>query len=80
MKVDGLSDGKAFSDVSFELHRGEILGIAGLEGCGKMRLYALFLEKTIIVPVPLKSTIKHIPTASILLWNGELRLYLQNGK
>ena len=35
MKVDGLSDGKAFSDVSFELHRGEILGIAGLEGCGK---------------------------------------------
>lgn len=35
MKVEGLSDGKAFSDVSFELHRGEILGIAGLEGCGK---------------------------------------------
>ena len=31
MKVEGLSDGKAFSDVSFELHRGEILGIAGLE-------------------------------------------------
>lgn len=80
MKVDGLSDGKAFSDVSFELHRGEILGIAGLEGCGKNEVIRAIFGKTIIVPVPLKSTIKHIPTASILLWNGELRLYLQNGK
>lgn len=35
MKVEGLSDGKTFQDISFELHRGEILGIVGLEGCGK---------------------------------------------
>gem|GEM_PF-2772903 len=35
MEVKNLSDGAHFFDVSFELHRGEILGIAGLEGCGK---------------------------------------------
>ncbi len=35
MEVKGLSDDAHFFDISFELHRGEILGIAGLEGCGK---------------------------------------------
>lgn len=35
LSVENLSDGKNFFDVSFELHRGEILGISGLEGCGK---------------------------------------------
>ena len=47
MKVEGLSDGKAFSDVSFELHRGEILGIAGLEGCGKNEVIVQSLEKPV---------------------------------
>jgi len=35
MQADHISDGKVFKDVSFQLRRGEILGIAGVEGCGK---------------------------------------------
>lgn len=37
LKVDGLTDvtGKKFQDVSFELHKGEILGFYGLVGAGR---------------------------------------------
>ena len=35
MRVEGLSRGDAFSDISFDLHQGEILGIAGLLGSGR---------------------------------------------
>ncbi len=35
LKVEGLSSGRAFHDVSFELRRGEILGFAGLVGAGR---------------------------------------------
>lgn len=35
LKVENLSSGKAFHNVSFELHRGEILGFAGLVGAGR---------------------------------------------
>ncbi|MDO5702460.1 MAG: sugar ABC transporter ATP-binding protein [Lachnospiraceae bacterium] len=35
LKVDNLSAGSAFHNVSFELHRGEILGFAGLVGAGR---------------------------------------------
>jgi ABC-type sugar transport system ATPase subunit len=35
LKVDRLSCGKLFQDVSFKLHRGEILGMAGLIGAGR---------------------------------------------
>jgi ABC-type sugar transport system ATPase subunit len=35
LRVDGLSRLHAFEDVSFKLHRGEILGIAGLLGSGR---------------------------------------------
>ncbi|MCI8861089.1 MAG: sugar ABC transporter ATP-binding protein [Lachnospiraceae bacterium] len=38
MEVEHLSSGKAVSDISFELHKGEILGIAGLEGSGRTEL------------------------------------------
>ena len=35
LKVENLSSGKAVKNVSFELHRGEILGMAGLVGAGR---------------------------------------------
>ena len=35
LKVENLSSGKAFRNVSFELHKGEILGFAGLVGAGR---------------------------------------------
>lgn len=38
LKVENLSSGKSFSNVSFELHRGEILGFAGLVGAGRTEI------------------------------------------
>ncbi|MEA4870934.1 MAG: sugar ABC transporter ATP-binding protein [Christensenella sp.] len=38
LEVDGLSSGEALKDVSFLLQKGEILGIAGLEGSGRTEL------------------------------------------
>ena len=35
LKVENLSSGSAFHNVSFELHKGEILGFAGLVGAGR---------------------------------------------
>ncbi len=43
MEVEGLTVPGRFSNVSFRLHRGEVLGIAGLIGCGSEALaLALF--------------------------------------
>lgn len=38
MRVEGLSSGKKFQDVSFDVRRGEILGVAGLIGAGRTEL------------------------------------------
>jgi ribose transport system ATP-binding protein len=38
LKVDGLSRPREFSNVSFSLHRGEILGVSGLIGAGRTEL------------------------------------------
>ncbi len=41
LKVAGLSRGKAVLDAGFELHAGEVLGIAGLVGSGRTELMRL---------------------------------------
>ena len=35
LKVENLSSGKSFSDISFEVHKGEIFGLLGLVGAGR---------------------------------------------
>jgi ribose transport system ATP-binding protein len=43
LSVEGLSHGRSFKNVSFTLHRGEILGLAGLSGSGNSEVVrALF--------------------------------------
>ena len=41
LKVSGLSRGKAVQDAAFDLHAGEVLGIAGLVGSGRTELMRL---------------------------------------
>ncbi len=41
MQVEGLTRGRAVQDVSFHLHAGEVLGIAGLVGSGRTELLRL---------------------------------------
>jgi ABC-type sugar transport system ATPase subunit len=38
LDVKNLSDNKNFFDISFELHRGEVLGVAGIVGSGRTNL------------------------------------------
>ena len=38
LNVKNLSQGKRFSDISFDLHKGEVLGIAGMLGSGRTEL------------------------------------------
>jgi len=49
MSAEGLSDGKAVKNISFELHMGEILGVGGLSGGGIHELGKLLfgIEKAV---------------------------------
>jgi len=38
LQVEGLSRGNAFQDITFSLHKGEILGLTGLVGAGRTEL------------------------------------------
>jgi ribose transport system ATP-binding protein len=43
LQVTGLAKKNVFHDISFDLHEGEVIGIVGLEGCGKNEvIYSLF--------------------------------------
>ncbi|MDR1538146.1 MAG: hypothetical protein LBU32_09175 [Clostridiales bacterium] len=42
-RVEHLSSGKHFQDVSFALHRGEVLGVAGLIGAGRTEVAKMHL-------------------------------------
>ena len=46
LKVANLSDGRRFHDVSFELHKGEVLGIAGMLGAGRTELLSCIFGAT----------------------------------
>jgi len=50
LKVDGVSCGRQTRDVSFELFRGEIVGIAGLVGSGRSTL-----AKSLVGAIPLRA-------------------------
>ncbi len=38
LSCDGLSMGKTYHDISFDMHKGEVLGITGLIGCGSTEI------------------------------------------
>lgn len=44
LKVDGLTRQGAIDDVSFELHAGEVVGLAGLVGAGRTEVIRAILE------------------------------------
>lgn len=58
LSVKELSWGKRVRNVSFDLHRGEILGVAGLVGAGRTEMVRLIAGV-------------HLPTAGQILLNGK---------
>lgn len=58
LEVSELSDGKNYSDVSFNVRKGEIVGFAGLEGCGKQEVVRTLFG------------LRH-PTNGEIIFNGE---------
>ena len=65
-RVDGLSRGEEFADVSFNLHRGEILGVYGLVGAGRSEvMQAIFgLSRADSGTITLNGRELHIHSAS----------------
>lgn len=72
LKVEHLSDGDMVKDVSFELHKGEILGFAGLVGAGRSEtMQAIFgLKKNYSGKVELFGKEEHFTSAEHALKKG----------
>jgi ribose transport system ATP-binding protein len=71
LKVEHLGRGKVVQDISFELHRGEILGICGLVGAGRTELLRLIYgadladQGDIWVGSPLAKTVIGSPQVAV---------------
>lgn len=47
LKVEGLSSGKYFQNVSFSVRAGEVLGVAGLMGAGRTEIMQAIVKRGI---------------------------------
>ena len=69
LRVENLSDGKKIQDISFTLHRGEVLGFAGLVGAGRTEtmhmVFGSMKRKTGKVYLHQKEIDTHSPKSSI---------------
>lgn len=72
MKVAGLSSGKKFHDVSFDLRKGEILGFAGLIGAGRTEVIETIfgLRKRTAGHIFIDDKEVHIQTPADAIKNG----------
>lgn len=65
LKVEDLSDGSKFEQVSFELHKGEILGFFGLVGAGRTEVMRTLIGADLKIAGKVSLKGKEIPTS----WN-----------
>jgi ABC-type sugar transport system ATPase subunit len=72
LRVENLSSGGKFEDISFSLHRGQILGLAGLVGAGRTELAeAIFgLDKGVTGKIVINGKQAHISSPKQGLQNG----------
>jgi ABC-type sugar transport system ATPase subunit len=61
MKVVGLSSGNRFQDISFDVRKGEILGVAGLVGSGRTDLIETIFGIKKVQPVKFSLMVKKLP-------------------
>ena len=72
LRVEGFSDSEHFRDISFTLHRGEILGFFGLVGAGRSEMMRALngVEKHLCGKVSIKGKPVHIKNPTQALSNG----------
>lgn len=72
LRVEGFTDSRHFSDVSFSLHRGEILGFVGLVGAGRSEVMRALtgVEKRLSGDLYLKGKKTHLKNPTDALKHG----------